>query len=86
MLKISLLANLCAHMPMSACMCVQEGENACLREAKCLHGPRTGVWAPHLCETDVGRDAVSDGEGHDVSRHQVSGERVLELSFSYAAF
>lgn len=60
-------------MPMSVYMCVQERENACLQESKCLHGPWTRVWTPHLCETDVGRDAVSDGERHDVSGYQVSG-------------
>lgn len=65
-------------------VCVRE--NVHLREAKCLHIPPTRAWDPHLSETDVCRDPVSNGERHDVPGNQVSRQQMLELSFSYAAF
>lgn len=40
----------------------------------------------HLCESDVGRDPVSDGQGHDVSWNQVSGEHVLKFTIPQAVW
>lgn len=40
----------------------------------------------HLREADVGRDPVSNGQGHDVSWNQVSGEHVLELAIPQAVW
>ena len=44
-----------------------------------------GLGAPHLGETNVRRDPVSDRERHDVSGNQVSRKQMLPLPFSYAA-
>ena len=46
---------------------------------------RPGSGTPHLSETDVCGDPVSDRERHDVSGNQVSREQMLEFSFSDAA-
>lgn len=75
---------MCVRAHVCARVCVRE--NARLREAKRLHIPPTRAWDPHLSETDVCRDPVSDGERHDVPGNQVARQQVLELSFSYAAF
>lgn len=87
MLKISSLANF-LFVYTHACVCaVHETERTPASEklSVCM-APGPGSGAPHLCETDVCRDPVSDRERHDVSRHQVSSKKMLELSFSYAVF
>ena len=72
-------------MPVSVHTCARDRTPASEKLSVCM-APGPGSGAPHLCETDVCRDPVSDGERHDVSRHQVSSKKMLELPFSYAAF
>lgn len=46
----------------------------------------TGSSGAHLSESDIGRDPVSHGQGHNVSWNQVSGEHVPELAVSQAVW
>lgn len=83
-LKMSLFANFLTCL--CACLCVDgcEQGNACLHKLR-VCTPAERARGPHLREPDVCGDAVSDGERHDVSGNQVSGEQVLEPPFSDAA-
>lgn len=72
------------HVRVCVCTGVCERMSASEMLSACV-SHRPGPGAPHLSETDVCRDPVSDGETHDVPGNQVSSQQVLELSFSDAA-
>lgn len=51
----------------------------------CYYTQATVSSGSHLGESDVSRDPVSHGQGHNVSWNQVSCEHVPEFAISQAA-
>lgn len=76
-----------ANSPTCVCVCVYAQERMpTFNKLSAYISHRQGSGTPHLSETNVCRDPVSDRQTHNVSRNQVSCKQMLEFSFPYAAF